>query len=116
MERSDPVDHILAKRGICKRGLGARSMNECRSYRIHVDVVFAPLDCQALGQMTDAGLGHAVHGFDGQCSKSRLRAHVNDASTILADHDPARSLTSEKCALEINGERAIEVFFSNVLC
>jgi hypothetical protein len=114
MQGGDAVNHILPKCLVGKCGLGTRSVDEGRSHCVHVDIVFTPFDCQALGQMTNARLGHAVDRLSGQCDEPGLRTHVDDASTLLPDHDLPRRLAGKKRSFQIDGEGAVEIFFGHV--
>src|ERR1700761_3024475 len=78
------------------------------------DVVFSPLDGQALGEMSDSRLRHAVNRFGRERRESGLRTHVDDAPTLLADHDAARSLGGKECTFQVNCHREVEVVFSIV--
>ena len=77
--------------------------------------MLAPFDGQALRQVRNRSFGHAINAFRGKRDKSRLRTHVDDAPIFLADHDPSRGLAREKRTLQIDRERCIEIFFTDIL-
>src|SRR5437762_3088198 len=115
MQTGDTFDHIRAKLGVCQRAFRAWSMDKGRRNRIHGDVVFAPLDGKASGEVRNGGFCHAVHGFARECGETCLGTHVDDATTTLANHGPACGLTGEKCALQIHRKCEIKVVLAHML-
>ena len=79
--------------------------DEGRRHGVDGDVVLAPLDGQALRQVRDGRLGHAVDRLARQRHGAGLRAEVDDPAVALADHHAARRLAGEEGALEVHGER-----------
>jgi len=59
----------------------------------------------------DGGFGHAVDGLSGQSDKTGLRTQVDDAAAFLANHDSPSGLASKESALEVHGQREVEIFF-----
>ena len=68
-----------------------------------------PLDGQALRQVRDRRLRHAVDGLGRQRDEAGLRAEVHDAPAAVADHHAAHRLADEERPLQVHGQRAIEV-------
>jgi len=62
----------------------------------------------------DAGFGHAINGFVGESGESSLRAHIDDPTTLLADHHTPRGLASKECPLEIYRQGEVEVCFWHI--
>jgi len=69
---------------------------------------------EALCEVRDAGLGHAINGFGGESGESSLRAHIDDPTTRLADHHTPRGLASKECPLEIYRQREVEIRFGHI--
>jgi hypothetical protein len=65
--------------------------------------------------MPDTRLRHAVNGLAGQCGKSGLRTHVDDASKFLPDHHTTDCLTREESAFEIDFHSSVVISFGYVL-
>src|SRR5271170_5256878 len=116
MEGSDVFHCLGVKLGRRERRLRPRRVNEGRRDRIDVDVVRTPLNGQALSQMCDTGLGHAIDRLSRQRDKARLRTHIDDPSAALFLHHLACGLTGEEGALEIYIQRTVEVFLAHVQC
>src|SRR5581483_10397698 len=114
VQRGDALDCIGVELGVGKNRFRSVGIDERWCYRVDIDVVLAPFDSQAFGQVRYAGLRHAVDGFRRQRGESSLRAHVDDAPVFLLDHDAAGGLTGEECAFQIDGQRVVEIFFQDV--
>ena len=102
MQARDPLEDVFPKGRIGQRPLGARGADESRRHRVDGDAVLAPLHGQALGEMGDGSLGHAVDRFRRQRHEARLRAQADDATVALPDHHPAGSLAGEEDALHVD--------------
>src|SRR2546425_3940232 len=63
VQGGDALDHVSAERRVRQRLFGARGRDKRGRHGVHRDVVLAPLDGQAFGQVGDGRLAHAVHRF-----------------------------------------------------
>src|ERR1700730_10426154 len=68
----DALEDVSAELGVGEIFLRTRSVDERGCNRIHRDVVLAPFDGQAFGEMGNGGLGHAVNRLRGQGNESGL--------------------------------------------
>ena len=84
-------------------------MDESRRDGVHRNVVLAPFDREAFGQVRDGGLGHAVNRLRGQGHEPRLGPQIDNVSAILPDHHPSGSLTREEGSLQVHRQRQVEV-------
>ncbi len=108
------LDHVGAESGIGEGFVGAWRGDEGGRDGVYRDVVLAPFDGQALGEVGDGGFAGAVNRFRGQRGESSLRAHVDDAAAVLADHDFRGSLRGEERCFQIDGEGGVEFLFGDV--
>ena len=108
------LDHVGAESGIGERFVGAWRGDEGGRDGVYRDVVLAPFDGQAFGEMRDRGFAGAIDGFRRQRGKSGLRAHVDDAAAVLADHDFRGSLRGEERCFQIDGEGGVEFMLGDV--
>src|SRR6185503_1462200 len=114
MECRDTLDYVASERGVRQSRFRTWCLNECGCNRIDSDVVLTPFHRQALGQVRNPGLCHAIHGFRRKRHKPRLRTHVYDASALLANHHSSGRLTRKKCAFEIHPQGQIKIFFTYI--
>src|SRR5437879_10224128 len=111
----DALHHVSAERRVRQRLFGARGRDKRGRHGIHRDVVLAPLDRQALGQVRDGRLAHAVYRFRRQRHKPGLGAHIDDTPPILANHDAAGSLAGKERPLQIQVHGLIKLALWHVL-
>ena len=105
----DSFNDIRAEDRVAESGIGAGSFNKSGSHGVDGDVVGAPFNGEAFGEMGDGGFAGAVDGLGGKRGESGLRTHVDDAAPILADHDFGGFLAGEKSSFEVDGERFVVV-------
>src|SRR6476620_6140755 len=85
METGDALENIGLELRVVKRGSRSRRFDEGRRHGVYRDAVLPPLDGQALRQVGDGRLGHAVHRLARQRDVSRLRTDIDDAAASLTD-------------------------------
>src|SRR5580692_3846653 len=107
MQAGDTFNHVAAESRIRERLVGAWRGDEGGRDGVYRDVVLAPFDGEAFGEVGDGGFAGAVNRFCGQRGESGLRAHVDDAATVLAYHDFRGSLSSKESCLQIDGQRRV---------
>jgi len=114
MQAGNALDDVSAKRLIRESFVGARRGDKGWRDGVYGDVVLTPFDRQAFGEVRDRGFAGAIDGFRGQRGKSGLRAHVDDASAFLANHDFRGSLSGKERCLHVDCERRVEFFLRDV--
>ena len=80
MQRRNALDHIRTESRVGERFLRARCMDESRRDGVHRDVVLAPFDREAFGQVRDGGVS------TGDCvkTKSESSAEVTGPRMFLS--------------------------------
>lgn len=114
VESSNTLDDVGAKGWVGKSGVGARGGDKSGRNGVHRNVVLAPFDGEALGEMRDGRFGHAIDRLARKSDESRLRAEINDATAFLTNHDAPGRLTREERALEVDRDRSIKIGLGEV--
>lgn len=114
VEGGDAYDGVCMGGGIRQIGFRAGSADEGGGDGVDGDVMAAPFDGEAFGEVGDGGFGHAVDGLRGEGDEASLGTHVDDDALFPGDHDAGGGLAGEESAFEIYGESIVKIFFADI--